>query len=187
MKLEISMKKIINGLVFVSMLFVIYGMSKPNVENSKMGEPKKTSAHAVSKAYVKPHAGIQFSYQQPKSIDVGETINIKLKFKNKDNAESLIVNINHDSALQLNNQRHYEFDLQTTKNNKLTLSVTGMEEGQFYIDVITITQVNGKPQARSLSIPIFVGDVIKDKARAPNSKYQILPEQGVISMPAIER
>lgn len=179
------MKKSFLTLSVLCVTLFIYGMSKP-IDNpdASINKSTKHTSH-----YVKPHAGIQLNYNRPKVMQVGDTAELKLKFKSKLQADTLEVNISHDEGLQLLSESHFQFDKVKGAANKIVLQILANNEGQFYIDVTATIITNGNSQVRTFSIPVTVGDQSNAKTTSGSSTstgYKALPSQGVISMPATE-
>jgi len=147
---------------------------------------KKNKSH---QQYTKPHAGIELDYKYPKSIQAGDSLELKLNFKTRSATEYLQVNVKHDRGLQLNSDAHYQFAVIENVPNTITLQIAGLLEGRFYIDINAIISHDGSRQARSFSIPVTVGDPRNFKTSAgtdANAGYTARPSEGVVSMPATE-
>ncbi|RDH83968.1 MAG: hypothetical protein DIZ80_07485 [endosymbiont of Galathealinum brachiosum] len=177
------MNKLLTLTAIVTTVLISYGMSSP-VDNQLQ---KKTNLHSTKHEQVttKPHAGIELNYNRPKKLQVGDSYDLVLNFKTRVSADTLQINIKHDDGLQLGvSQFDYQFAAFKNKKNKITIPVTTLHDGQYYIDISAALITNGVSQARSFSIPVVVGDPSKNKKI--NAGYISVPSQGVISMPASE-
>jgi len=171
------MKKIRPIFCITLLLFCHYTLASPL---------KKNTSH---QKYTKPHAGIELDYKYPKAIQPGDSLELELNFKTRLAAESLQINIKHDKGLQLDSNAHYQLTVIENETNTVTLQITGLLEGRFFIDINAIINHNGTRQARSFSIPVTVGDPRNFKTSAgtdANSGYTARRSEGVMSMPATE-
>ena len=178
------MKKNITVLAVFTCALISYGMSSP-VDNTAS---KETSKHSVKheQVYTKPHAGIELNYNRPKNLQAGDSFDLVLNFKTKTNADSLNITIKNNNDLQLGlSQFDYQFSAVKNNKNTITIPVTALHDGRFFIDIMAILMVNGNEQARTFVIPVTVGDQSNVKVK-PAKGYNSLPSQGVISMPATE-
>ena len=178
------MKKNLTVLAILSSALISYGMSSP-VDNKTL---KETSKHSVKheQVYTKPHAGIELNYNRAKNLQAGDSFDLVLNFKTKINADSLNINIKNNNDLQLGiSQFDYQFSAVKNKKNTITIPVTALQDGRYFIDIMAVLMVNGVEQARTFVIPVTVGDQADVKAK-PAKGYKSVPSQGVISMPATE-
>lgn len=178
------MNKLLTVLTAFACALISYGMSSPVEHNAS----KKTSKHIVKheQVYTKPHAGIELNYNRPKKLQIGDYFDLVLTFKTKVDADFLKININNNNDLQLGiSQFDYTFSAIKNKKHKVTIPVTTLHDGRFFIDISATLMVNGNEQTRTFTIPVTVGEQIKDKSQE-NTGYKSLPSQGVVSMPATE-
>ena len=178
------MKKNLTVLVVLTSALISYGMSSP-VDNNAL---KETSKHSVKheQVYTKPHAGVELNYNRPKNLQAGDSFDLLLNFKTKINADSLKINIKNNNDLQLDiTQFDYKFSAVKNKKNTITIPVTALRDGRFFIDITAVLMVNGNEQARTFAIPVTVGNLAGIKPK-PIKGYNSVPSQGVISMPATE-
>lgn len=182
------MKKYISLAALVLLSFYMMGMSSA-VDNELKSSADDHKSEKHSSNYSKPHAGIDLQYQRPKNIQVGESINLKLSLSVRAQAEQLMVKVTHDDGLQLNTEPEFEFDTLLNKKNKMTLAITALQEGRWFINLSATILVAGKHQSRSFIIPVTVGDPANFKSNTEtmeNSHYRVDKEHGVVSMPALE-
>ena len=178
------MNKILTLATIIASAFISFGMSSPTENKGKIDAQQIENKR--DQFYIKPHAGIELNYNRPKALQAGETFELELNFKTRVQADSLRVNIKHESGLQLGiSQLDYQFVVSKNKINKIVVPVTALQDGRFFIDIKALLMINGKAQARTFSIPVTVGDPLKLKPLT-NPGYRPVPSQGVISMPATE-
>jgi len=183
------MKKLYSLSILLVLGFFMLGMSKP-VDNEISPSPDDQKSSKSDLNYSKPHAGIYLDYQSPAKLQVGDSLELELRFKVRDQAELLQVTIRVSDALLLQSDSQYEFDTQITKNNAVTLLATALKESRARINLSATILVDGRYQSRSFSIPVTIGDpqqfksTVKGVTTGPG--YGVDKEHGVVSMPAVE-
>ncbi len=172
----------------LSILFVAglsLGMSSP--EPVVKNEHKHAGHKQSTGGYVKPHAGIVMRGDFPGVMQVGEPVNMSLTFQLDISADQLLIDVRSLSeGLQVSQQ---SFSFTTVQQAEVSLQLSALAEGVHTLEINTRLTRSGQTQARSFVQRIRVGDIEEAKsAEIESSKpgYAVKPEQGVISMPAVE-
>lgn len=187
------MKK--HNAVIITLLagYFLLGMSSPIDQdeassNTAEDTPQKHVKHVGD--YTKPHAGIELTFNQSKSVEAGESFELQLTLSTRSASDELQVSVRNDTGLQLNSANSYQFDTRQGMTHSILCEFTALQDGLYYVDVTASLNFDGKQQARSFTIPVTVGDPanFKSSAEEVNKKrgYRLDAEQGVISMPAME-
>jgi len=183
------MKKLYILSILLVLGFFMSGMSRP-VDDEAVSSTENQKPVKSDLNYSKPHAGIYLDYQSPAKLQVGDPLELELRFKVRDQAELLQVTIRVGDALLLQSDTQYEFNTQKTKNHTVRLLATALKESSARINLSATILVDGRYQSRSFSIPVIIGDplLLKSTVRGitTGSGYTVDKEQGVVSMPATE-
>lgn len=171
-------------IILMPAIFFSLGMSSPSDEAVQTAAPSETKSHRHQT--VKPHAGVLLDYQRPPVMQVGGTVVLHLDFTVRAPADSLEVSI-RNKGLQLDSSTEYQFAAARGDRHRVTLNISALQDGVFYLDIEASLVTAGQGQARSFSIPITVGDPTTFKTTSePAAGYKVVPSEGVISMPAVE-
>ena len=136
----------------------------------------------------KPEAPIDFSYSLAAKPRIGEEVELQITCSPQRQAEDVEITFSSSEGLDLYAARTTEtVDLiQAGETFERTITVVPQTEGLLYVNVHASLFMDGRMQARAISIPVVVGD---------GSVRQLKPEfpvqvdetgEKIISLPAIE-
>lgn len=139
---------------------------------------------------VKPHAAIFMQYEFLNSLQLNETLDIKLSFNVGYDVESLRVDYFTSEGISVENtQTEFLFNKVPKSNAQiLQLSVVPVQFGEHIITVsATIETLNAK-QSRSFEIAVnlYSKDLQKSQNNKSRQGMKFIPDHNVISMPATE-
>jgi len=144
----------------------------------------------------KPRAPVTMRYEYMNQAVLNEKLDIKLIFKVKRNTENLRVRYKTTALLKsADASQQFEFSrLANAEEVSFVIQVVPEKAGLHYVNVSSKMLLDGAVQARSFAIPVKVSainsatgislDSPEQKTSTDNTNY--LPEQNVISMPAVE-
>ena len=141
----------------------------------------------------KPHAPVSMSYESDESAELNQVFEIRLTFTVERETEMLEVVYTTDVGLKSADvKQQYQFNnLTKGSEERLTITVIPQQGGLNYINVFASILLNGHQQSRAFAIPVNIdtpqsSQLLKGTQSEPAKGMQYLPEQNVISMPAVE-
>lgn len=177
-------------IIIVSLFFGLLSACQQDMQTEENSVTKK-SLH--NKYATKPHAAIFMDFEILNAPLVNEPLKIKLQFKTGLDTESLQVQINPSSALDMASSASvYQFNkLAKGESESVMLSVVPEQAGLHVINISAGILLHGQYQFREFVVPINIEGVVKPSVQALQKstdelgmRYQ--PEHNVISMPAVE-
>ena len=121
----------------------------------------------ISKAYVKPGAGIGYAHDLKSQYSAGETVTFQLNLGESYDAGMLRVTVNSETLNVSEARSSVDFDMRSNEDHAMTVSFNAGVNGRHYIDVQALADTgDGNPMSRVFSIPVQVGPPIAQKPNA---------------------
>ncbi len=135
----------------------------------------------------KPRAAIEIDYSLNSPLPLGVEQLLEVSIRTGFEVESLVLDIGYDlQGLTVSAPVHYEY--QQIQRVQLSLPVTGLQQGHYFLEVSAVYQHQGEQQARSFAIPLTVGEVVKSDVKESSAKTTDSADavENVFSQPAVE-
>lgn len=139
--------------------------------------------------YQKPGAAIRFDHDFKGPIEPGSSTSFTLSMREDYNSGTLYLDVNTlGSSLELAaGSRSAQFDLANSHLHDMTISLTALDQGRHYVNVLATVDANGQTSSRAYAVAVQVGDPAQNKPNAMAKHVRITPEgERIIVMKAQE-
>lgn len=182
----------IKYLILLTLITSLLGCNQDDeIKNLHHGYERTTSGFIG-----KPRAPISMRYEYMNPAVLNEKLDIKLVFKVQRDTETLQVRYKTTPSLKsVDASQLFEFTrLANSEEVSFVIQVMAEKAGLHYVNVSSKILIDGVQQSRSFAIPVKLValnsasgvtlEAVERKSSTDNNNY--LPEQNVISMPAVE-
>ena len=173
MKLRDKLGKYTAGILAACALVAFSGCgngTQPGVTEERLVPSSKSArenTEAISRELIshgKAGAGVTVTYKLPAQVNPGESIDLDLAFSAPAGVDTLAVEVRPDGLEILTPQAQQTFDLASSGEHVMPLSVYCPEAGRFYLNLfITRDMGQGRLSHQVQSVPVQVGSVVESK------------------------